>query len=171
DWIDSIWRNDISRNWSPSQRVNELHIRQQVGKIPVPLPLCQHNTLARGICDRTDTFVADKEKGLVFPNGAAQSRAKLILAQFVLRLRCRQEIIPRIECFIPEELENIAMELFGPGLQLNVDIRAGVSAIFRGIVAGLNFELFDGIERWINVHIVMAIIHHSDAIDVHLTPD
>jgi hypothetical protein len=45
------------------------------------------------------------------------------------------------------------VKLFGAGLDLSVDVRAGISAIFRGVITGLNFEFLDGVERRIQVHI------------------
>jgi hypothetical protein len=54
---------------------------------------------------------------------------------------------------VSKEIEDIPVKLFGAGLDLNVDVRAGISAIFRGVITVLNLEFLDGVERRIQVHI------------------
>ena len=60
------------------------------------------------------------------------------------------------------------MKLVAAGAHL--DVGAGFAAVLGGVVAALHFELLKRIHDWVECHIVAAVIHHGDAIDVDLHP-
>ena len=72
---------------------------------------------------------------------------------------------------VAQELKKTAMELVGARTQFDVDVCACIAAVLRSIVARLHLEFLYGINGWVEVHEVVAIIHGGDAVDIHLHPD
>src|SRR6185437_597489 len=113
---------------------------------------------------RPQPFVTQKEERFVVNNWTAERRAELVLLQDVLRQRRREEVVSRIHCGIPEKLKHIAVESIRAGLDLYIDVGPGVAAILRRVVARLNAELLNRVDRGIKVHVIVTVIHHRDSI-------
>jgi len=92
------------------------------------------------------SLVADEPEDLVFHEGAARGKPKLVAAQevfrkpvFVVEIRVGRKSAVAIE------LEGRTMDLVGPGLLNNADDPAGVASVFGSVVAGENTEFLNGI--------------------------
>jgi hypothetical protein len=80
------------------------------------------------------------------------------------------EVAARIQFVVAQKLEHAPVELVRPGAQLQVHVRTRVSAVFGRVVAALNLELRQCVDRWIQVDVVRPVVHDGDAVDVHLLP-
>jgi hypothetical protein len=94
----------------------------------------------------------------------------MVLLQNVLGDGRGDEVVARIDCIVANEFEYVSVEFIGSGLDLDIDVRSGIATILGGVVAGLYLEFLDGVDRGVEVYIVMPVVHHGDAVDVDLAP-
>jgi hypothetical protein len=64
----------------------------------------------------------------------------------ILGLRSRAKVTAGIQVVVTQQVPAAAVELIGSGLELDLHIGAGVSAIFGRIVAGLDLEYLNGVD-------------------------
>ena len=77
-------------------------------------------------------FVSEKEKRLVFPDGTAEIRAKIISLERVLHHSHRIEEVACIEGAVAEEFKGFAVVLIGAGARGHVHDGAGIPPVLSG---------------------------------------
>ena len=91
------------------------------------------------------SFIAEKEEGLIFLHRTAQYRAELVPLERRKRSGLREEVARRHNGLIAEELVGSAMKLIAAGFGGDNDLPARCITILRRVNAGENIELLNGV--------------------------
>src|SRR4051794_17963851 len=63
------------------------------------------------------------------------------------------------------------MKLVRARFQLNIDVGTRIAAILSRVVASLDFEFLDCVNRGVEIYVIVAIVDHGDSVNIHLPPD
>src|SRR5579872_2157439 len=91
-------------------------------------------------------FVVGIKEGLVFDDGAAERRSKLVVVEWSFRLTAEVEVVAGIECVVAEVLRCSTVKRVGAALGHDVDYGAGVTSVFR-LEVGKYVDFGDGVDR------------------------
>jgi hypothetical protein len=163
--IQPLGRNDVARKWLPGQGISN---GCESGKISPAHRFGQKVRLGDALSGLADTLVAAHEEGAVLPDWPADHASKLIAFQFRFRTGRRGKEIARIEPVAPHELGDGAMERVAAGPQLDVDAGASMPSILGGVVARLDVDLFNRVERREHGEDVVAVAGHRHAAEGNL---
>src|SRR5215469_11132720 len=114
------------------------------------------------------SFITGEPEQLVSLYGTADGEPILVamelgLFQSVLLV----EVSVGVERVIAVKFENGAVVLVGAGLGYHTDDSAGVAAVLRGVVAGKNPKLLDGIGIWIEHNsVTQQVVVHAPVQDI-----
>ena len=119
---------------------------------------------------RLQPFVVDEEEGLVLLDRPSEGSAVLVV---VIRRSCSygREVVQGVETLVPVELEQIAVELVGPGLTDDHDLPARHAPVFGRINAGKNLELLDRLDAWAVARPVDCLIVVVHPVQREVIPD
>src|SRR6266550_3595476 len=109
-----------------------------------------------------------KNEGLVLNSRPAGRSAKLILPQRALAdfASVYKVEISGIQLVVAQEFPSASMQLVGTRFDRSIQDRPSSTAKFRAEVAGLYFELLNGIRRWkIHIRCAIQVIHGVVVVD------
>src|SRR4029077_176337 len=110
-----------------------------------------------------EAFVIDKEKSLGVCDGTAEGRAKIILDKKLGAAHVAEGM--GVHGAIAEKFVSGAVELIGACSRDDIDLAAARAAHFRGVAAGLHFELLHGVGRGAEVERVESGIRIGDTVE------
>ena len=112
-----------------------------------------------------NAFKARHEEGSPSSDRSAQHASELIPLQFGLGTRQGREEIACVEVAVTHVVGQRALERAAAGFELHVHTGARVAPILGRVVAGLDVDLFNDIERREHHQDVVAVVGDRDAVE------
>ena len=155
--------NQVVRERLAGQRVGDSLAGEEFTEIARSHP-CGRDGAGGGAAFADDAFfkIAEEEdlaaavEDLGKDDGTTEGEAELVALEGRLRLLGSVEEVLGVELLVAEELEGGAVEVVGPGLEVDVDDAAHGAAVLGGVGVGLDLELLDGVDGGLD-HLAAAL--------------
>ena len=110
-------------------------------------------------------LVVHEEERPVLPHGSAQDATELVAAKLGLDRIGGGKEIPRVQRFVPKELERGASKCIGPRLCRQVDHATVEAAELRGRTIALDLELLNRVDVWKERHLPGLRLQHRNPVE------